>query len=105
VWSTSTTSVVVTTTRNTTARPTTVGELVELASLPAVLTVEEAARVLRIGRASAYEAVRRGEIPSVHLGRTIRVPRSGLLLMLGEAAPDDPGAFAAREQDGGTAHG
>jgi hypothetical protein len=34
------------------------------ASLPHVLTVEEAANVLRTGRASAYEAVRNGAIPS-----------------------------------------
>lgn len=41
-------------------------------------TVEEAAKLLRISRASAYEAVRKGEIPSVRLGRTIRVPRVAL---------------------------
>jgi excisionase family DNA binding protein len=31
----------------------------------AVLTVEEAAALLRIGRSAAYQAVRRGEIPSL----------------------------------------
>jgi len=48
-----------------------------------VLTVTEAARYLGIGRNAAYEAVRRGEIPSVKFGpRCIRVPRAGLQRML-----------------------
>jgi excisionase family DNA binding protein len=49
-----------------------------------VLTVEEAADVLRISRGAAYEAARRGELPSVRLGRSLRVPRSRLLELLGE---------------------
>jgi transposase len=54
-----------------------------------VLTVEEAAAMLRIGRNAAYALARRwrdtgGEegIPCVELGRTIRVPRRALLDML-----------------------
>jgi excisionase family DNA binding protein len=43
-----------------------------------LLTVEEAALVLRIGRNMCYELVRQGQIPHVRLGRLIRVPRSGL---------------------------
>lgn len=54
-----------------------------VADVPAVLTVEEAAKLLRIGRGAAYEAVRKGEIPSVRVGRTIRVPRRALLELLG----------------------
>lgn len=57
-----------------------------VAELPAVLTVEEAAKLLRIGRGAAYEAVRKGEIPSVRVGRSIRVPRRALLELLGEPA-------------------
>jgi excisionase family DNA binding protein len=38
------------------------------------LTVEEAARELRIGRSAAYEAVRRGQLPAVRIGRSLRVP-------------------------------
>lgn len=49
------------------------------------LTVEEAARVLGIGRNSAYEAVRRGEIPTIRIGRRFIVPRMALERMLGEA--------------------
>jgi excisionase family DNA binding protein len=47
-----------------------------------VLTVEEAARVLRIGRTAAYEAARRGEIPTIRVGRSLRVPRQRLEAML-----------------------
>jgi excisionase family DNA binding protein len=54
------------------------------ANLPHVLTVEEAAKLLRIGRSAAYEAVRVGSLPSVRFGRSIRVPRSALLALLGE---------------------
>jgi excisionase family DNA binding protein len=45
---------------------------------PATLTVEEAAKYLRISRASAYEGVRAGDIPSVRIGRRIVVSRRAL---------------------------
>ena len=35
---------------------------------PAVLTIEEAARVLRIGRSAAYAAARAGELPVIRVG-------------------------------------
>jgi excisionase family DNA binding protein len=41
-------------------------------------TVTEAARLLGISRNSAYEAARRGEIPTIRLGRRILVPVSRL---------------------------
>jgi excisionase family DNA binding protein len=50
-----------------------------LSDAPDVLTVPEAAAILRIGRNQAYELVRSGELRSVRLGnRTIRVPRVAL---------------------------
>jgi len=62
---------------------------VELDDLPAVLTVEEAAAVLRISRGAAYQLARqyrctggREGLPVVTLGRTLRVPRAGLLRLL-----------------------
>ncbi len=39
-----------------------------------LLTVEEAARRLGIGRSLAWRLVQEGEIPSVRLGRLVRVP-------------------------------
>jgi excisionase family DNA binding protein len=38
-------------------------------------TVEEVAKLLRISRWAAYEAVKRGELPTITLGRRILVPR------------------------------
>ena len=49
------------------------------------LTVEEAARVLGISRSSAYEAVRRGELPTVKIGRRYVVPRVALERLLNQA--------------------
>jgi excisionase family DNA binding protein len=47
------------------------------------VTVEEAAGVLGLGRSAAYEAARRGEIPTRRLGRRIVVPVPLLLQWLG----------------------
>ena len=41
-------------------------------------TVEETAKRLGIGRNSAYEAVKRGEIPSIRIGRRILIPTKAL---------------------------
>ena len=55
-----------------------------LAEFGDVLTVEEAAQVLRISRASAYELARRWRsqnpsgLPVIQLGRFLRVPKSAL---------------------------
>ncbi len=57
--------------------------------LPEVLTIEEAAKVLRISRGAAYALARqwldsggREGLPVVRLGRSLRVPRAGLLRLL-----------------------
>ena len=56
-----------------------------LEELPEFLTIEEAAAVLRIGRASAYLLAQqwrhtggRSGLPVQRLGRLLRVPRSAL---------------------------
>lgn len=43
-----------------------------------VYTVAETAEILGIGRGLAYEATRRGEIPSIRIGHRILVPRKAL---------------------------
>lgn len=49
--------------------------------------VEEAGRLLGIGRNAAYEAVKRGDIPSIRIGKRLLVPKAILDRMLaGEAA-------------------
>ena len=42
---------------------------------PLVYSVEEAAAALGIGRSLAFELVRRGELPTVRLGRRRVIPR------------------------------
>jgi excisionase family DNA binding protein len=46
------------------------------------MTVEEAAALLGVSRGLAYELVRRGEIPSLRLGRRLVVPRRRLVAMV-----------------------
>ena len=52
-----------------------------------VLTVEEAAKRLRISRGSAYEAARRGQLPTIRIGRRLLVPKAAFERML--AGTDD----------------
>lgn len=40
---------------------------------PLLVTVEEAARLLRVGRTLIYQQVRRGTLPSVRVGRCRRI--------------------------------
>lgn len=47
------------------------------------VTVEEAAKLLGLGRSAAYEAARRGDLPSRRLGRRVVVPVPLLLEWLG----------------------
>jgi excisionase family DNA binding protein len=46
------------------------------------LTVEEAARLLGISRGLAFQAVRRGDIPSIRIGGRILIPIARLHAML-----------------------
>jgi excisionase family DNA binding protein len=64
---------------------------------PQTLTVEEAARILRIGRTAAYALARewratngRSGLPVLELGRTLRVPRAALMAMLSDGRTRRP---------------
>ena len=46
------------------------------------MTVEEAAVVLGISRATAYDAMSRGEIPCIRIGRRILIPKVALERLL-----------------------
>lgn len=48
-------------------------------NLPLALTVLEAGQVLRVGRSVTYELVRSGQLRSVRIGRSIRIPRDALV--------------------------
>lgn len=50
--------------------------------LPLSLTVNELAQVLHIGRNLAYQLVNDGTIRSIHVGRSIRIPRTALMQFL-----------------------
>jgi hypothetical protein len=67
-----------------TARVTTVPEVRHLATIP--LYAEDrpnAAGLLGLGRQGAYESARRGELPTIRLGRRVLVPVSKLLALIG----------------------
>ena len=49
--------------------------------LPEILTVQETAKYLRLPRSTAYELVKQGVIPSVKLGRQIRILKSAIINM------------------------
>jgi len=53
------------------------------------MTVQEAARMLGVGRATAYEGVRTGVIPSVRIGRRLLVPRRALERLLDSAGTQE----------------
>ena len=67
------------------------------ARLPEVLTAREAAAILRVGRNQLYQAVARGEIPALRIGRTIRIPTTALLDLLA-AQPGQPATTARPDQ-------
>ena len=48
-------------------------------NLPLARTVLEAGQVLRVGRSVTYELVRSGQLRSVRIGRSIRIPRDALV--------------------------
>ena len=48
----------------------------------ATITVEQTARLLGLGRTAAYDAARRGELPTRKLGRRLLVPVPALLTWL-----------------------
>ena len=50
-----------------------------------MLSVDDAAYLLNISRAFAYELVARGELPAIRLGRRIVIPRAALDELLGTA--------------------
>ncbi len=46
--------------------------------LPLALTVKEASNVLRVGTAATYNLIRSGQLKSLRIGHSIRVPRRAL---------------------------
>jgi Helix-turn-helix domain len=69
----------------TTDRPLPTVTFAEIAHLPVMVDLLTAARVLGIGRTTAYTLAREGEFPCplVRVGGAYRVPTLGLLRLLG----------------------
>jgi excisionase family DNA binding protein len=55
--------------------------------LPEVLTAREAAAILRIGRNQLYQAIARGELPGIRIGRSIRIPKHAMVALLASTGP------------------
>ena len=53
------------------------------------ITVQEAAKLLGISKNLCYDAVARGQIPAVRVGRRLLVPRLALQNLLAETNHDD----------------
>ncbi len=49
-----------------------------LATTALLLTPEEAAEVLRVGRTTIYALMKAGDLQPVHIGRSCRLPRAEL---------------------------
>ncbi len=54
------------------------------------LSMAETATLLGIGLGTAYKAAKRGEIPIIKFGRSVRVPRAALFRLLGNTSSNDP---------------
>ena len=74
---------------------------------PATITVEQVAEVMGLSRSAAYDGVKRGQIPSLRVGRRISIPVAKLLEILGvmnenqqkgeiitAVLPDEPCAYS-----------
>jgi excisionase family DNA binding protein len=58
------------------------GHHVDVDELPSVATVTEVALLLRLSKTAVYDAVRRGELPALRLGRRILFPKETLIAFL-----------------------
>jgi excisionase family DNA binding protein len=54
---------------------------------PKVFTVCEVAKILRLGKISVYQAIEKGEIPCIRIGRRILIPRHALERLLENLRP------------------
>jgi len=62
-----------------------------------LLKIEDAARVLSLGRSKTYQLVMEGRIPSIHSGRSRRIPTAALERWIDQQAQlaEDQGANTA----------
>jgi hypothetical protein len=79
---------------------TTLGEL-DVASLPASLTTEQAARLLGLSRVGLWGMARDGDapVPFFHAGSALRWPTAPILRLLGLDDGSDPGPSGTSPED------
>ena len=46
---------------------------------PLLVDIEQAGRMVGLGRSKLYQLIHSGEVPAVHIGRALRIPVEGLL--------------------------
>jgi excisionase family DNA binding protein len=63
---------------------------------PLLLRVPEVARTLGIARSLAYEMARDGRLPTIHIGKAVRIPRRRLEAWIEERARADEARILAR---------
>jgi excisionase family DNA binding protein len=85
----------------TTRRPATNGSAPRIPNLDEIadrttISVDQAAALLGIGRSAAYEAARRGQLPTRRLGRRLVVPVPAFFEWLGVPATPNSTASPAR---------
>lgn len=66
----------------------TVENLGHITGYPMMLTVKEVGEILRTGRNTTYDLINSGEIPSIKIGRQIRIYSKNLLLYLEKKASE-----------------
>ena len=71
-----------------------------LADEPLLLTPEEAATVLRVGRTTVYALMKAGELRPVHIGRSCRLPRAELERYVARLQPPPPRVPRRRSRNG-----
>src|SRR3954466_15618264 len=55
-----------------------------------LLTLEEAARVLRVGRTTVYALMKAGDLHPIHIGRSCRLSRAELERFVGRLESPEP---------------
>lgn len=65
----------------------------------ATITVAEAAQLIGVGRSAAYEAARRGQLPTRRVGRKLLVPVPALLAWLGTDGNESGGPLGHHPDD------
>ena len=52
--------------------------------LPLLLTIVRSAEVLDVSESTVHRMVKRGQLPTVRVGRSVRIPRHAVLELCGE---------------------